>query len=197
MNTLDQQFWNHRYETEATGWDLGEACPAFVHYFAQVKNKQLHILIPGAGNAYEADELLNLGFQHITIVDIAPLLVTRLSIKYKDEPRVKVLCDDFFMHQGKYDIVMEQTFFCAISPRLRENYVIQMHQILNHNGFIVGVLFNRSFEGGPPFGGSASEYQRIFEPYFNFEIFEECKHSALPRKGTELFIKLRKKEAIL
>ena len=58
MNTLNQDFWNQRYVTQSIGWDLGEACPAFVNYFDQQSNVNLRILIPGAGNAHEVDMLL-------------------------------------------------------------------------------------------------------------------------------------------
>ena len=90
-------------------------------------------------------------------------------------------------------MILEQTFFCAIDPALRERYVNKMHELLSENGFILGVLFNRQFEGGPPFGGSEEEYRGLFEPYFHFSIFDPCTNSATPRMGTELFVKLSKK----
>lgn len=193
MNTLNREFWNQRYLTATTGWDLGEACPAFVNYFDQQTNLDLRILIPGAGNDYEVDALLERGFANITVVDIAPALVEKLQEKYKNRNHVRIICDDFFNHQGQYDLILEQTFFCALDPGLRQKYVTKMHDLLLPNGFILGVLFNRDFEGGPPFGGSDTEYRQLFEPCFHFAIFEACTHSAQPRQGTELFIKLIKK----
>lgn len=194
MNILNQDFWNQRYVTQTTGWDLGEACPAFVKYFDQQTNLDLRILIPGAGNAHEVDALLDRGFRHITVVDIAPVLVEKLQEKYKGREQVTIICDDFFNHNGEYDLILEQTFFCALDPSLRSRYVTQMHELLAPNGFIVGVLFNREFEGGPPFGGNAEEYKQLFESYFQFAIFQECTDSAQPRAGTEIFIKLIKKK---
>ena len=194
MKILNQDFWNQRYVTQTTGWDLGEACPAFVKYFDQQTNLDLRILIPGAGNAHEVDALLDRGFRHITVVDIAPVLVEKLQEKYKGREQVTIICDDFFNHNGEYDLILEQTFFCALDPSLRSRYVTKMHELLAPNGFIVGVLFNREFEGGPPFGGNAEEYKQLFESYFQFAIFQECTHSAQPRAGTEIFIKLIKKK---
>jgi hypothetical protein len=125
MNILNQDFWNQRYVTQTTGWDLGEACPAFVKYFDQQTNLDLRILIPGAGNAHEVDALLDRGFRHITVVDIAPVLVEKLQEKYQDREEVTVICDDFFNHNGEYDLILEQTFFCALDPSLRSRYVTQ------------------------------------------------------------------------
>jgi glyoxylase-like metal-dependent hydrolase (beta-lactamase superfamily II) len=63
--------------------------------------------------------------------------------------------------------VLEQTFFCAIPTLLRSKYAEKMHELLNENGRIIGVMFNKNFEKkGPPFGGSIAEYQFIFKKYF-------------------------------
>jgi len=190
---LNQDFWNQRYENGQTGWDLGEACPAFVHYFSQDRNRDHAILIPGAGNAHEADMLLKLGYTHLTIVDIAPTVVARLKEKYADRPEIQILCGDFFLHEGSYDLILEQTFFCALDPSLRSAYVEKMAELLKPGGLLLGVLFDRDFEGGPPFGGHAEEYRALFTPYFELLDFSTCIRSASPRAGSELFIRMRKR----
>jgi hypothetical protein len=63
---------------------------------------------------------------------------------------------------------------------------------LKPEGKLVGLLFNRSFEGGPPFGGSKEEYETYFHPYFSSIKMDECHNSIEPRMGTELFIQLQK-----
>ncbi|HXH19987.1 MAG TPA: hypothetical protein VNJ07_12995 [Chitinophagales bacterium] len=37
----------------------------------------------------------------------------------KDIPVVRLIHRDFFKHQGRYDLIIEQTFFCAINPKPR------------------------------------------------------------------------------
>jgi SAM-dependent methyltransferase len=189
---LDQDFWNQRYLNNETGWDLGEVSPPIKKYFEQVSNKTSRILIPGAGNAHEAQYLVSSGFSNITIIDIAPALIEKLSKQFIKDSVVKLVLGDFFEHQGEYDIIVEQTFFCAIEPILRANYVTHMKELLSENGILIGLLFNREFDGGPPFGGCQKEYVELFKPHFNIEIFEPCYNSAEPRKHTELFIKMRK-----
>ena len=94
---------------------------------------------------------------------------------------------------GKYDLIVEQTFFCAIDPSLRTVYAEKMAKLLNPKGKLVGLLFDCNFDGGPPFGGSKTEYITYFEPYFKFNFLEKCYNSISPRAGNELFICLENK----
>ena len=137
--------------------------------------------------------LLKLGYTHLTIVDIAPTVVARLKEKYADRPEIQILCGDFFQHEGSYDLILEQTFFCALVPSLRSAYVEKMAELLKSGGLLVGVFFDRDFEGGPPFGGHAEEYRTLFTPYFELLDFSPCIRSAAPRAGSELFIRMRKR----
>lgn len=194
MSILDQHYWDNRYQQSDTGWDLGTISPPLQHYFEQLKTKDLRILIVGCGNAYEADYLVKQGFTDITLLDIAPSLVEKLRQQYNNTPQIKVLLGDFFEHHGQYDLILEQTFFCALQPSLRPQYASQMYQLLSPRGHLVGVLFGREFPfEGPPFGGNAQEYKTYFEPYFEFKTFDDCYNSIKPRAGTELFINLTKR----
>lgn len=192
-NKLDFQYWDSRYIENETGWDLGVASPPIKSYFASVVNKHASILIPGCGNTYEAEYLVSIGFTNITVIDIAPTLVISLKEKFKNSNQVKVLLGDFFEHQGNYDYIIEQTFFCALAPNLRSNYKDKVLQLLNPNGILIGLLFDKIFENSPPFGGSELEYRELFAAYFNFLSFETCTKSIAPRANSELFIELQKK----
>ena len=185
-------YWNERYRHGHTGWDIGRASPPLAAVIQQLTDKPIAILIPGAGNAYEAKLLLDLGFQDITIVDIAPILIQKLSQEFGNAPQLKLVCKNFFELEGKYDLILEQTFFCALLPSLRPKYAKKMHALLNDNGRLTGVLFDREFEGGPPFGGSRKEYIKRFSEYFNSLQFSPCHNSIEPRAGTELFFSCTK-----
>jgi copper chaperone CopZ len=152
-------------------------------------------LIPGGGNSYEAEYLLQQGFTNITVIDIAPTLVEVLQQKFVNHPAVKIILGDFFEHQGQYDWIIEQTFFCALPPTMRPKYVWKMHQLLAPKGKIVGLLFNREFEEGPPFGGNKVEYINLFSGAFTIQKMEVCPNSVAPRANSELFIELEKNTA--
>lgn len=192
---LNEDYWDQRYRENQTGWDLGTPSPALTHYFDQIENKALSILIPGCGNAYEAEYLLNQGFKNITLIDLSSSVVSQLKDKWKTRPEIKVLHGDFFDLKGNYDLIMEQTFFCALDPVLRSKYVEKMNFLLTENGKLVGLLFDKEFEkSGPPFGGSKTEYQPLFDTYFSIEKMEPCYNSIAPRQGSELFISISKKK---
>ena len=100
---------------------------------------------------------------------------------------VTIVLGDFFELKGSFDVVLEQTFFCAIDPELRNQYVDKMKELLTEKGQLLGVLFNRSFEGGPPFGGSIVEYQALFNANFNAR-FIPCDVSHPARQGSEVLL---------
>lgn len=194
LSNLGQSYWDKQYESNSTGWDIGEVSPPIKAYIDQLTNKNLSILIPGCGNTYEADYLLQQNFSNITVIDIAPTLVEKLKNKYADNPNIHIILGDFFTHHGQYDLIIEQTFFCAINPALRELYVNKMSELLAPNGKLMGILFDRTFEiDGPPFGGNQEEYKKLFEANFDFIHFMPCYNSYHKRANTELFILLKKK----
>ena len=59
---LSADYWNERYLNNASQWDLGAVSPPLKKYIDQKLNKDLAILIPGAGNSYEAIYLMEQGF---------------------------------------------------------------------------------------------------------------------------------------
>lgn len=193
-NPIDRNFWNEQYETNNLGWDLGEISSSLKAYIDQLANKDLRILIPGCGNGYEAKYLLQQGFTNITLIDIVPSLVENLKKGFGDDAEIKIICGNFFDLEGIYDLILEQTFFCALTPSLRENYVSKMHSLLAPKGKLAGVLFNREFDQpGPPFGGNKTEYISLFKNKFNIQAMEPCYNSFIKRVGTELFFILEKK----
>ena len=190
-NTPNSAYWNARWETGQTGWDIGQPSPALVDYMAQYPDKEAAILIPGCGNAHEAEALVASGFQNITLLDIAPAAVARLKDRFGNFPQVRILEGDFFQHKEPYDLMLEQTFFCALLPDRRADYARHAAALLRPGGRLAGILFNKAFDApGPPFGGTEAEYRKIFEPHFSIQKMEPCTNSIAPRAGSELFINL-------
>ena len=195
-NLLNDEYWSQRYVEGQTGWDIGYVSTPLKEYFDQITDKSAAILIPGCGNSYEAEYLLRHGFTDITLIDISAVLVERLQRNlqfYVENGDCRVIHQDFFEHQGQYDLIIEQTFLSAINPVMRPKYARQMYHLLKPGGKLVGVIFDFPFEGGPPFGGSKEEYLTMYEPYFQPVIFERCTNSVPPRAGNELFIRLDRK----
>jgi hypothetical protein len=190
---MDKTYWENRYQKNETSWDAGSITTPLKEYVDQLKNKDLKILIPGAGNGYEFDYLIEKGFKNITIIDIAEQPIKNL-IKRNPKHIDNFIQDDFFSLTEKFDLILEQTFFCALPPELRNKYVTKMHSILNENGKIAGLLFDFPLtEVGPPFGGSEQEYFSLFSEKFTIKKLEKAYNSIKPRKDKELFFIFEKK----
>lgn len=189
---LDKTYWDNQYLANATGWDLGQVSPPIKSYIDTIENKDAKILIPGCGNTYEATYLLQQGFTNVTVIDIAPTLIENLRLIYSDNSNINIILGDFFAHEGTYDYIIEQTFFCALPPTMRQKYVWKMTRLLADNGKLVGLLFDREFEVSPPFGGNQKEYEQLFNGAFKFNSIAKAQNSVAPRANTELFIEFQK-----
>ena len=190
---LNESFWNSRYQEKNTGWDLGVVSAPLKSYFDQLDNKDIRILIPGGGNSYEAEYLHQLGFSNVYVVDLSDTALKNIKNRVSTFPTNHLLHDNFFNLTTKFDLIIEQTFFCALDPKLRSNYAKQIDKMLNKKGKLVGLLFEDTLnKDHPPFGGNREEYKDYFNPYFDIEIMENCYNSEANRVGKELFVKLKK-----
>lgn len=194
MDTNNNQYWEERYIQNSTGWDLGKVSPPLKAYFDQIENKELKILIPGAGNAYEAEYLHLQGFTNVYVVDWAPSPIENLQQRIPSFPSKHLLVADFFKLDQTFDLIIEQTFFCALPVSYRSNYVKKMNELLGSKGKIVGLLFQIAFNNEfPPYGGTQEEYLALFKENFDIRTMQTAYNSIAPRKDSELFIILQKK----
>ncbi len=195
-SNLDASYWSNRFKNKDTPWDIRSVSPPLKAYADQLADKNASILIPGCGNSHEAEYLLQKGFTNITLIDISAAVTELLTERFHPylQKQLTLLTGDFFDLTGQYDIILEQTFFCALVPSLRKYYVTKMVSLLADGGKLVGLLFNRSFDGGPPFGGNRDEYETLFKPHFKIRLMEQCYNSIPPRMGTELFFIAERKK---
>lgn len=193
-NPFNKTFWDAKYTNHKTGWDIGCISTPLKIYIDQLINKKLKILIPGAGNGYEIEYLHKKGFTNLTVVDISNQPLINIKNRIPNFPSERLILQNFFHHTESYDLIFEQTFFCALHPTLRQLYVTKMHESLSTNGKLVGVLFNLKFsEDEPPFGGTFKEYHELFNKCFSIKLLETCYNSIKQRAGSELFFIFEKK----
>lgn len=185
---LDATYWDRRYQQNDRPWDIGCISPPLKYYFDQLENKQMKILIPGAGLAHEAVYLSDSGFTDITVCDFSREVIGYLQESLQGRDNIHLLCSDFFALNGQYDLIIEQTFFCALDPILREPYVQKMYGLLKPGGKLTGLLFDKKFDAaGPPFGGEKTEYLNLFNRLFHIKLMDMCYCSIKPRDAYELF----------
>ncbi len=186
--------WPEQYRRGQTGWDMGYVSPPLKAYFDQLTDKNLRILIPGAGKGWEVAYLHGLGFHHVVYLDVAPEAAVIFQNHCPGFESSNIIIGDFFAHQGQYDLIVEQTFFCALPPASRKDYVHKTHALLKAGGKIVGLLFNHQFSHqGPPYGGNPEEYRELFKEKFTFKTFEPAYNSIAPRQNREHFVIFEKK----
>lgn len=193
---LNKDFWQNRYEENQIGWDAGSITRPIKEYFDTVTDKTVKILIPGCGNAHEAAYLFDQGFHNLFLCDWAQAPLDNFAELHPSFPREQLICTNFFeLEEKNFDYIVEQTFFCAIDPKLRPKYAKKMSELIKPGGKLVGLMFNEALDlgrEGPPFGGSKEEYLSYFTPLFSSISIEACTNSIQPRMGVELFIELTK-----
>jgi len=188
MEKLDKEYWVNRYKTNDTGWDLGNVSTPLKEYIDSLEDKSISILVPGAGNAYEVEYLFRKGFTNVFLLDIAQEPIENFKKRVPDFPTNHLIIGDFFEQNGQYDLIIEQTFFCALEPSLRGKYVSKMSDLLKLTGKLIGLLFNIPLNTDkPPFGGNKEEYSKLFVPTLSIIEMELAKNSIKPRENNELF----------
>ena len=193
LNKIFSTYWENLYNLNQTGWDVGYATQPITEYIDQLEDKSLSILIPGAGNGYEAEYLYGKKFSNVLLLDFVVKALENFSERVSDFPGNNLIHEDFFNHYGKYDLIFEQTFFCSLLKSSRETYVRKMHDLLKPGGKLVGLLFNHEFGTDyQPFGGTEDEYRWLFKEKFLIKRMEVAYNSIKPRKGRELFFILEK-----
>ncbi|WP_252735953.1 methyltransferase domain-containing protein [Zobellia sp. B3R18] len=193
-NTMNElhTYWTQRYKGNNTGWDIGYPSTPIKTYVDQLTDKDLSILIPGAGNAYEAEYLWEQGFNNVYVMDISDIPLKKFQERNPKFPKSNLLLENFFLHKGQYDLILEQTFFCSFVPTddNRTRYAQQMASLLKPSGKLVGVWFDIPLTGNMekrPFGGNKELYLKYLSPFFKTKTFLKCYNSIPPRNGNELF----------
>jgi len=182
-----EAFWSNRYQTGEIGWDIGHVSGPMKAVLDYITDKSISILIPGAGNAWEAEYAWKLGIKNVYVLDISRNALENFKQRLPEFPEDHLIHADFFSHTGQYDLILEQTFFCALHPELRSAYVRKMHELLAVGGSLRGVLFASEMNSDkPPFGGNELVYRNLFSPVFNRVEFELCESSIEARSGNEL-----------
>ena len=151
------------------------------------------LLIFSFGFSQTAEEYLTSGMNKARTKDYKQAL-SDFSNRVPDFPSKNLLDTDFFKLEDSFDLIIEQTFFCAIDREKRKQYAKKMSELLKQNGKLVGLLFDDPlYEEHPPYGGNKKEYSSYFDPYFKFKVFDLASNSIKERSGRELFMILERK----
>jgi SAM-dependent methyltransferase len=187
--TLDAGFWDGRYRTGETGWDLGEPSPPFVRLHRDGGIAPCRVAVPGCGRGWEVVWLAREGYA-VTGIDFAPAALAEVSARARAEGVAPELVRADLLDPpetlwGRFDLVLEQTCFCAIDPARRPEYVEAVHRLLAPGGRLVGLFYECGGEGGPPFTTGPEEVRALFGGRFRVEVLARTPHSHPRRRGQE------------
>ena len=206
----DVDFWQNRYETESTPWDLGEASPHFVSLLeggASGLNNALKppltpgkMAVLGCGRGHDAALFAQAGFDVVGF-DYAPAAIREAQALYGQMARFQQLDilklgldrgDSTSMWTGYFDYVLEHTCFCAISPADRPAYVQAVKTLLKPGGLLLGLFWETGEqEEGPPYNTLETDVRSEFRSGFEVVSVQDLK-PALGRGGVERLTILRR-----
>lgn len=198
MNDVDsREFWEARYRTNKTGWDMGEPTPAFVDLLQSRTFEPGKTLVLGCGKGYDAVLFAQHGFT-VTAIDFSPAAIaaTRELAQGKGVA-IELVEEDLFDYSlgviEEFDYIVEYVTFCAIDPMRRAEFASAVSSMLKHNGELFALFFpleNRP--GGPPYAVAMDEVVRLFGRTLELVSIEPPARSFPSRKGKEMMTVWRK-----
>ena len=194
---LTPEFWGAKYRVADWGWDLGQVSPPFVKVWESGLLKPGRMLIPGCGRGWEALYFAEKGFK-VTALDFAPEALIEVERRANEAGLEIDECRQDFLNLspeliGCFDVILEQTCFCAIHPTQRPRYVAAAKSCLKPGGELIGLFYSTRERGGPPFDTDPEDVRRLFEPFFELEHFALTPNSHPRRLGQEWLGMFRKK----
>jgi methyl halide transferase len=189
--------WERHYDEKDLRWDLDEVAPPFVQLWEKRDIPPCRAIVPGCGAGHEVIFLAEKGFE-VTAVDYSHGAVRLLERIYEKNSFLdKVLHQDFFTLGSKYDetfeLMLEHTFFCAISPDMRQDYVKTTNRILKPGGSLIGLFYETNESGGPPFNTRREDITELFSGSFLIESLSKTPNSVEQRRGKEWLAIFKKK----
>ncbi|MFC1481482.1 methyltransferase domain-containing protein [Candidatus Neomarinimicrobiota bacterium] len=192
-------FWDDRYKTHNTGWDLGTPTPIFLSWLAEHPAHNQRVCVLGAGSGYDAIAFARQGYI-VTAVDFAPTATALIQTNADEaEVNIDVITGDLFdlpeTHADAFDLVVEYTTYCAIDPGRRDEYIEVVSKLVGAEKRFLALFWpvNKLADTGPPFRVTRSDIEDRFSKYFELESQLMPDNSAEGRQGKEILAEYRRK----
>jgi len=191
FNYREEEFWEIRFQKNNIPWDIGEPSPSLIELEKSNNfRKNQTVIIPGCGNGHDALHFSRKGYK-VSGVDWARSAVDELRAHaFRESLEIEILKSDIWniprTWYGTFDLWIEHTFYCAIDPDKRKDYLELVLKLLKPNGRIFGVFFITDQpvgspiltekSDGPPFSSTENEIKSLFSTRFNILKFGPSPH---------------------
>lgn len=195
-SALTPDFWEERYQSGSTRWDLGQPAPPFVSLLDSADAPQPgKMAVLGAGRGHDALLFADRGFEVIGF-DFAPSAIEAAAQAAQARNlTAQFLQRDIFALASefahRFDYVLEHTCFCAIELEQRDAYIELVQAILRPQGEFIGLFWAHGRPGGPPFGTTPEEILQRFSRRFEILSFTPVTNSVEGRKNEEYLARFR------
>lgn len=157
--------WEQRFRDDDTPWERGQTHPFLQHCIDSGEiGPGKSVIIPGCGRCPEVAIIA----RHATHTIAADLSETAIAWQGKqlqlERLDAELIVGDIleWRPEAPIDAVYEQTFLCAIPPRLRVEYEQAMHAWLKPGGKLLALFMQKEERGGPPYGCSLEAMHELF-----------------------------------
>jgi hypothetical protein len=157
--------WDQRFKDNTTPWERPGLHPAFEDWMASGAFDDLDtVIVPGCGRAPELMGFARAGKTAIGADLSATALDWQRQQLAAEGLSAELIEGDILTWRpdASLDGVYEQTFLCAIPPKLREEYEEAVHAWLKPGGKLFALFMQKEERGGPPYGCSIPAMRELF-----------------------------------
>lgn len=196
IQVKDQNFWNEQYKKmQKPGWDLQQPSPIFLDMLPRLKLHKSKIIVLGCGEGHDAALFAENGHV-VTAVDFSEAALAKARLRYS-HLNINWLNQDVFQlshdYDHQFDLVVEHTCFCAVTPDRRQELVDIWSRLLHSQGQLMSIFFVMPKYFGPPYGATEWEIRKRLNKKFQFLFWNRSQLSVPSRLGKELFVLAQKR----
>lgn len=156
-------WWSELYQTGDTRWDGGGPHPLLDTLIPPLKISRSRVLVLGCGAGHDAAWWEKRG-HIVTAVDFSEEALKHARGLYGESETLRWVQADAFKlptaWTSRFDLIFENTMFCAIPPSRREELVRVWWRMLSPRGRLIGFVPVMDKQTGPPYGVSEWEMRR-------------------------------------
>lgn len=179
---MEADFWHNRWESNLTGFHLGEVNPHLKENWSVLNLAAgSRIFVPLCGKsldliwlAEQGHQVVGIELSHLAVEAFFSennLIVERSQLgglEYWQSEKISLFCGDFFDLTaeilGQVDAVYDRASLIALPPTMRQDYAVKMAELAQSAPkLLVTLEYDQSKMDGPPFSVSEDEVRALYQ----------------------------------